>query len=108
MNALVTTPKPPYYVVIFSSVKSENDDGYSEMSARLLELVINQDGFLGVESARNEIGITVSYWESLDAIQKWKDNRVHKMARKKGREKWYDKFTVRIARVEREYGFNSE
>ena len=108
MNALVTTPKPPYYVVIFSSVKSENDDGYSEMSARLLELVINQDGFLGVESARNEIGITVSYWESLDAIQKWKDNSVHKMARKKGREKWYDKFTVRIARVEREYGFNSE
>lgn len=102
---IANTPKPPYYAVIFTSLKTLEDKGYDEMSAKMLESVKKQEGFLGVESARNEIGITVSYWESLAAIKKWKTNVEHTEAREKGRNIWYKKFKVRIAKVELDYGF---
>lgn len=78
---------------------------YAEMSDKMLDLASKQEGFLGVESARNEIGITVSYWESLEAIKKWKLHAAHTEAREKGKSLWYKAFKVRICKVEREYGF---
>ena len=101
------TPHPPYYAVIFSSVRTEDDYGYAEMADRMVELARQQDGFLGVESARNEVGITVSYWRDLDSIRKWKENVDHSVAREKGRAEWYKSFKARIAQVERDYGFES-
>jgi heme-degrading monooxygenase HmoA len=99
------SPSTPYYAVIFTSVRTTVDDGYGAMSDRMMELAVNQPGFLGVESAREEVGITVSYWESLDAIKNWKANAEHVLAQKTGREKWYHSFTTRICRVEKEYSF---
>lgn len=98
----------PYYAVIFSSVRTDVDDGYSDMAERMEELANKQDGFLGVESARQEIGVTVSYWRDLDAIKCWRENIEHSLARELGREKWYQSFKVRIAKVEHEYGFEKE
>ena len=102
---IAKTPKPPYYAVIFTSVRTEGDNGYSQMADEMEKLVKEQPGFLGYESARNETGITVSYWKDLESIKKWKENNFHKIAREKGREEWYGKFKVRIAKVERDYGF---
>lgn len=102
---IAETPKPPYYAVIFTSIRTEGDNGYSEMSDQMTELVKKQDGFLGWESVRNEIGITVSYWRDLESIQKWHDNLEHIAARRLGHEKWYKSFRTRIAIVERDYGF---
>lgn len=99
------SPSTPYYAVIFTSVRTTVDNGYGAMSDRMMELAVNQPGFLGVESAREEVGITVSYWESLDAIKNWKANAEHVLAQKTGREKWYHSFTTRICRVEKEYSF---
>jgi len=79
------------------------DNGYSEMADKMLELAAKQDGFLGVESARENIGITVSYWRDLDSIKNWKENTEHAIARKKGRTDWYQFFKVRIAKVEKDY-----
>lgn len=104
MTAISKTPKPPYYAVIFTSLRTSGDNGYGEMSGRMLELAKQQEGFLGVESAREEIGITVSYWSDLESIQRWKNNIEHRDAQKKGHEKWYASFRVRISKVEREYG----
>ena len=98
------TPPAPYYAVIFTSIKSELDEGYDEMALKMETLAKQQPGFLGVESARNEVGITVSYWKDLDSIKNWKQNLDHIDAQIKGRTKWYEKYTVRIALVEREYG----
>ncbi|HNP34201.1 MAG TPA: antibiotic biosynthesis monooxygenase [Flavobacterium sp.] len=95
----------PYYAVIFTSKLKNETDGYEEMGQRMLELAQKQEGFLGVESARNEIGITVSYWKDLDSIKKWKQNLDHLDAQRKGRVAWYEQYTVRIALVEREYSF---
>lgn len=78
------------------------------MADRMVELARQQDGFLGVESARNEIGITVSYWRDLESIRKWKEHIEHSVAREKGRNEWYQSFKVRIAKVERDYGFEQE
>ncbi|MDP2888205.1 MAG: antibiotic biosynthesis monooxygenase [Bacteroidota bacterium] len=103
---IAKTPPPPYYAVIFTSVRTEGDKGYSEMSDRMVELARQQHGFLGVESARNEIGITVSYWRDLESIRKWKENMEHSQARGKGREEWYQSFKTRIAKVEQDYGFD--
>ncbi len=102
------TPETPYYAAIFTSVRTEGDRGYSEMSARMVELAREQEGFLGMESARNETGITVSYWRDLDCIRKWKNHSEHLLAQAKGKGKWYQSFKVRIAKVEKEYGFEKE
>lgn len=102
------TPKPPYYAVIFTSVRTDGDLGYAEMADRILELASQQDGFLGAESARNEIGITVSYWRDQESIRKWRDHLEHSIARERGRKEWYKSFKTRIARVERDYGFERE
>ena len=103
-SLIATTPAPPYYAVIFTSLSSENDEGYAEMADTMVALAQQQPGFLGIESARSEIGITVSYWSDLEAIKNWKANIDHRAAQKKGREQWYTAYKVRIAKVEREYG----
>jgi heme-degrading monooxygenase HmoA len=102
---IAKTPAPPYYAVIFTSIRTSGNNGYSEMADKMVSLAREQDGFLGVESARNEIGITVSYWRDLECIRKWRENMEHSFARQKGREVWYQSFKVRIAKVERDYGF---
>ena len=94
-----------YYAVIFTSTRNEKDNGYTEMAEKMETLASLQPGFIGIESARNEIGITVSYWESLEAIRNWKANVDHLVAQEKGRSEWYKNYKVRIAKIEREYDF---
>ncbi len=98
------TAAPPCYAVIFTSVRTEGDNGYAEMAHEVLELARRQPGFLGFESARNELGISVSYWKDLDSIRAWKEHAVHLQAQERARD-WYKTFRVRICKVEREYGF---
>lgn len=105
MSELAQTPEPPYYAVIFTSTKTDNNEGYPEMADRMVELASQQPGFLGVDSARAEIGITVSYWKDSESIQAWRSNLEHQAAQKLGYERWYQSFTLRIARVERAYEF---
>lgn len=102
---IANTPDPPYYAVIFSSVKTEMHEGYAEMARLMIDLAAKQDGFLGIESARDEIGITVSYWRDLESIKKWKADSDHLVAQKTGREKWYRAYKTRICLVERDYEF---
>ena len=103
---IAQTPKPPYYAVIFTSLRTEGgDNAYAETADRMVELAATMPGFLGVESARNDIGITVSYWADLEAIRNWKYQMEHVVARDKGREMWYQSFKTRICLVERDYGF---
>lgn len=102
---IAQTVKPPYYAVIFSSLKTLVDNGYSEMADSMMELAKKQTGFLGVESARNEVGITVSYWESIDAIKKWQAHPAHQIAQEKGKKDWYKSYAVRICKVESDYFF---
>ncbi|MFK8038131.1 MAG: antibiotic biosynthesis monooxygenase [Crocinitomicaceae bacterium] len=105
---IAKTPKPPYYAVIFSSINTEHIADYSDMADKMVELASRQEGFLGVESARNELGITVSYWKDLDSIKKWRNNAEHSVARERGRNEWYKAFKTRISLVERDYGFEAE
>ena len=102
---IANTPKPPYYAVIFTTLRTEFDDGYNEMAKKMEDLAKLQDGYLGIESARDEVGITVSYWSNIASIIKWKNNVEHTIAREKGRELWYKKYHLRICKVERDYGF---
>ena len=103
MDPIAKTPAPPYYAVIFTSLRTLGDAGYAAMSERMVALAQSQPGFLGVESAREDVGITVSYWTNLDAIRAWKANAEHLQAQALGHQQWYSAFTVRIAKVEREY-----
>jgi len=95
-----------YFAVIFSSKQNKENKGYSTMAIKMENLAKKQKGFLGIESARDEIGITVSYWESLEAIKSWKMQSDHLLAQKLGREVWYEWYHVRVCKVEREYDFN--
>ncbi|WP_283636359.1 antibiotic biosynthesis monooxygenase family protein [Aquaticitalea lipolytica] len=101
----MTSNFEPYYAVIFTSKRTEGDNGYAEMSQLMDSLVKKQKGFIGVDSARNDIGITVSYWKNLEAIKNWKQQTDHLMAQKKGRTDWYSWYNVKICKVEREYEF---
>ena len=103
---IASTPKPPYYAVIFTSIKNLEDNGYGKMADKMVDLVSKQEGFLGFESARDSsFGITVSYWRDLDSIKKWKNNLEHQEAQKMGKEVWYKNYKIRIAKVERDYKF---
>ena len=102
------TPEPPYYAVIFTSVRTETDGaGYAAMAKAMSELAAKQPGWLGQESARDGIGITVSYWRDLESIAAWKAVVEHMAAQRMARERWYSHYRTRIARVEREYGFGA-
>lgn len=100
---IANTPMPPYYAVIFTSVRTDTENGYDDTAKRMTELAEQQPGFLGVESARNETGITVSYWESLEVIKNWKNNAEHLIAQQKGKDVFYKNYKTRIAKVERDY-----
>lgn len=102
---IAKTPQPPYYAVIFTSVLSLNKEGYARMADKMIELAEKQPGFLGWESVRDELGITVSYWESEEAIKNWKTNVDHLEAQDRGKKQWYEMYKIRVAKVERESGF---
>ncbi|HEV7196054.1 MAG TPA: antibiotic biosynthesis monooxygenase [Pedococcus sp.] len=98
------TPEPPYVAVIFTSTRTEGDRGYESMSESMRELASEQPGYLGIESARDDLGITVSYWINEDSARAWKDVAAHLVAQRRGQEVWYQDYRVRVATVGREYG----
>lgn len=105
---IAPTPQPPYYAVIFTSIRTDAEANlYDNTAARMVELAAAQPGFLGVESAREDVGITVSYWSSLETIRDWKAHAEHLIAQQIGRELFYRHYKTRIAKVERDYGFDS-
>jgi heme-degrading monooxygenase HmoA len=107
--AIAATPPAPYYAVIFTSLRRASpegvDDGYGAMAEAMMALAARQPGYLGVEGAREALGITVSYWASLEAIAAWKQVGEHLVAQKLGRQDWYGAYKTRVCRVERDYGF---
>jgi len=108
MNGFAPRPEPPYYAVIFTSQRSEVDAGYGDTAERMVELASQQPGFIGVESARGEdgLGITVSYWQTLDAIAAWRRHLEHTAVRDQGRAQWYTHYELRIAKIEHAYGWS--
>jgi heme-degrading monooxygenase HmoA len=106
--SIAQTPQPPYYAVIFTSLRSDQDaEAYAQMAERMVELARRHPGFLGVESVRNAngFGITVSYWESPESIRRWKAHAAHQIAQEKGKSVWYEQFFTRVCLVERDYGW---
>ena len=103
MASFARTPEPPYYAVLFTSQRTDVDDGYGAVADRMVELAAQQPGYLGVESVRNAggLGITLSYWVSLEAIAAWRAHAEHRVAQAAGRRKWYSHFELRVAKVER-------
>ena len=102
-SVFAATPAPPYFTVIFTSQRTDVDDGYDAMADRMMALAAQQPGFLGVESVRDAsgFGITVSYWTSLEAIASWRTHAEHRIAQATGWKKWYAHFETRVAHVER-------
>jgi len=105
---IAATPEPPYWAVIFTSRRTGPDAGYAAMAEAMERLAVEQPGYLGHESARESLGLTVSYWRDPDSIAAWKAQVEHLAAQRLGRERWYAAYRVRIARVERDYGFKAE
>lgn len=104
--SIASTPEPPYTAVVFTSLRTEGDQGYAAMAARMDRLAAEQPGYLGIESARDPggLGITVSYWTSDAAAAAWKQVAEHLVAQSRGREVWYADYRVRVATVTRVYG----
>jgi heme-degrading monooxygenase HmoA len=103
---IARTPEPPYYAVIFTNwLSPQEGDDYSETAEHMEQLAMQQEGYLGLESVRDGLGITISYWDSLDAIRRWKETVDHLQAQRKGRESWYSEYKVRICKVEKDYAF---
>jgi len=104
--SLANTPKPPYYAVIFSSIRENDDSEYNVMAKKMDSMAKEQSGYLGFETVSGEIGLSISYWESLEAIRQWKKNVDHLEAQNKGKTSWYKSYRVRITKVEHEYSFD--
>ena len=102
--------EPPYWAVIFPNQRTDNDpEGYDQTAARMVELAVQQPGCLGFDSARdqNGFGITVSYWETIESIEAWRDHPEHTIAKGNGREKWYAGYDLHIARIEHTHSFKA-
>ncbi|MDH5823015.1 antibiotic biosynthesis monooxygenase [Luteimonas sp. RD2P54] len=109
-EALAPLPQPPYYAVVFSSRRTAVGDAeYGEAAERMAALAQQQPGFLGIESVRGAdgFGITVSYWESEEAVRAWRRHAEHTLIRERGRSEWYERYALRVARVERAYGWEA-
>lgn len=102
--SIAHTPEPPYTAVIFTSLRTDGDNGYGVMSQRMVDLASQQPGFIGVESAREGVGITVSYWVDDASAAAWKQVTEHLIAQNRGRDVWYEDYQVRVATVTRSYG----
>jgi heme-degrading monooxygenase HmoA len=104
---IARTPEPPYYAVIFTSRRTDEDRGYNAVAERMVELGSRCEGYLGIESVRGAdgVGITVSYWRDEASILAWKREEEHQRAQQGGKRTWYADYEVRIAKVERAYGF---
>jgi heme-degrading monooxygenase HmoA len=105
---IAKTPEPPYWAVIFTALRTEGDNGYAAMAQAMEELASRQPGWLGFESAREDVGISVSYWRDLESVAAWRANLQHAAAQSQGRQRWYAAYKVRVARVERDYGFERD
>jgi heme-degrading monooxygenase HmoA len=101
---IASTPEPPYVAVIFTSLRTDGDHGYGDTAARMEELAARQPGYLGFESARSGLGISVAYWVDEAAAAAWKQVAEHQAAQRTGRERWYRDYQVRVATVTRSYG----
>jgi len=104
-SGFAKTPRPPYYAVIFTSLRTSRENDYGKTADRMVDLASQRPGFLGVESVRdgNGLGITVSYWASTEAISKWKAHAEHIVAQETGTRLWYEHYELRVAKVERAY-----
>ncbi len=109
-HILELNKKDDKYAVIFTSKLNISAADYEFVANKMIDLVQNQKGFMGVESVRGSdgFGITISYWKSLEDIKQWKLNEEHLKAQKLGREKWYSYFSICICRIEREYRSENE
>ena len=105
MTRFAPLPEPPYYAVIFTAQRREGDQGYGAMADRMVELAAAQPGYIGIESTRDAdgLGITVSYWQDEAALKAWKQVSEHLLAQKLGKTRWYEHYTLRVAKVERAY-----
>jgi heme-degrading monooxygenase HmoA len=101
---IARTPDPPYVAVIFTSLRTPGDDEYAKTAVEMVRLAQQQEGYLGVESVRAELGITVSYWRDEQAARAWKAVAEHLVAQRRGRASWYRDYRVRVATVTRDYG----
>ncbi len=110
MTPFANTPPPPYYAVIFTSLRTDYQQGYADTAKRMVELAALQPGFLGAESVRDTegVGITVSYWQDEAAIAAWKQQAEHRLAQERGKQDWYAGYRIRIAKVERAYSFDAD
>jgi len=105
MTDFAPLPEPPYYAVIFSAQRRDGDLGYDAMAEKMARMASQQPGYIGVETTRNDtgLGITVSYWASEKSLIDWKAVSEHMLAQKLGRDRWYEYYTLRVAKVERHY-----
>ena len=101
-------PDPPYYLVVFASLRTDNEEGYAETLSRMLHLVAEQPGFLGVDSTRapGGLGITVAYFRDEDSVAGWRRQAEHQLAQRTGRQRWYESYAIHVAKVERGYRFD--
>ena len=105
ITKIANTPRPPYVCAIFTSIRTDVQEGYDEMDELTFKEIETNEGYLGCESFRDEdgFGVNVSYWKDMNALKNWKENTLHKKAQALGKEKWYKNYKLRICLVERDY-----
>lgn len=98
-------PEPPYWAVIFTAQRTEGDHGYDAMADAIAQRALEQPGCIGMETTRDRagLGITISYWDSEEALLAWKADAKHLVAQQLGQDRWYSHYRLRVAKVERHY-----
>ena len=92
------------YAVIFKAKLKKLTSEYQQTAIRMRELALTEYGCVEfISTCENDIEIAISYWENLEQIQHWKQDKEHITAQEMGKSTWYESYTVQVTEVQREY-----
>ena len=96
-------------VALFRSRLRPGQQGeYREVAVRMLELARAMPGFVGFKTFAADDGerISVVEFESLGALEAWRDHEEHMDAQRAGRERFYSDYRLQVGELIRDYGFD--
>jgi heme-degrading monooxygenase HmoA len=110
-SRIAATPRPPYYAAITTAELAPepqyDSEAHRALGIELFKSAQRLDGFLGLEVFFDgAASVALSYWKTMESIDAWRNDPVHRVAKQMGKSAWFGPCITRIARIESDYGFN--
>ena len=96
-------------VAVFRTrVRPEVATEYQAEYERIWKIAKEQPGFISIRTYYSDEGdkVSIQEWESPEQLRAWRDHPVHLEAQRRGREEFYQDYTIYICDEPRKYEFS--